>query len=147
MAGMTNYWRNKVGDHAIRGVAWTPPAIVYIQLSGTLVPTAAIAATALAGLARIPVDSSTDAWLSTQGDTAVSNGSTGIIANADAVDFGTAVIDAGIATHFEVFDALTGGNRLWYGLITNNAGVATPRSIVSGDPVVFPAGSLQALWA
>lgn len=145
-SGMTNFMRNKIIDWWHRGQAATPPATVYIALVSTT-PSAATAGTALSGTgyARQAVSSSMVAWAGTQGagTTSASSGTSGVTSNNAVVDFGTAGAAWGTASHWEAYDALTGGNRLFFGEITDNAGTPTPRSIVMGDPVSFPIAALQ----
>lgn len=149
MPGMSNYMRNKLVDFFHRGQSFTPPATVYMTLVSTG-PTAATAGTPLAGTgyARQPVSASLAAWAGTQGagTTAVSTGTTGQTSNNAVVDFGTAGSDWGTASHWEAYDALTGGNRLFWGEITDAVGTPTPRTIVTGDPVSFPISAMQIQW-
>ena len=149
MPGMSNYMRNKVIDRFHRAQSSTPPATVYMTLVSTG-PTAATAGTPLSGVgyARQAVANSLAAWAGTQGagTTAVSTGTTGQTSNNAVVDFGTAGSDWGTASHWEAYDASSGGNRLFWGEITDAAGVPTPRTIVTGDPVSFPISAMQIQW-
>lgn len=148
MPGMTNYFRNKIVDH-MRGLPYSAPATAYVALVSTT-PSAGSAGTPLSGTgyarAAIPLDAVS--WANTQASgTGASTGTTGTTSNSIVVDFGTAGGAWGTATNFEVWDSLTGGNRLFWGEITDGAGTPTPRSIVLADPVSFPIGALQVAWA
>lgn len=110
-------------------------------------PTAASPGTVIAIDREVmPADMTT--WSGTQlgGSTVASNGTTGTIANNVECDLGLSPV-AGTASHWEAYDAPTGGNRCFWGVITDGAGTPTPRSIAIGDPVVFPIGALQVQWA
>lgn len=63
----------------------------------------------------------------------VTNGSA---ANTSLVTFPTASADWGAVVDFAIFNALTGGNMLYYGTL------GTPRSILNGDAPKFNAGQL-----
>lgn len=144
MPGFSNYLRNKIVDWLLRGKAFTPPATVYVALCSTA-PTAATAGTEISP-SRIAINCSTTAWAATNGDgttTDPSSGTTGTTSNNAIVDFGTAASDWGTASHWELYDAATSGNRLIYGTIVDGNGDAAPRSIVNGDPVSFPISYLR----
>lgn len=151
MAGLTNFLRNKIVDWFLRGQAYTPPTTVYIELVSTT-PTPALAGTPLSGsgYAREAIACSTTAWAATNADGSTANPSTGTngtTSNNAVVDFGTAAAAWGTASHWEMYDASSGGNRLLYGVIVDGTGAPAPRSITTGDPVSFPAGALRVIWA
>lgn len=149
MPGMTNYLRNKFNDWYLRGQTFVPPTSIFIELVSTT-PTAGGGGTPLSGTGyqRIEVPLSLINWSGTQGagSTAASSGTSGQSSNNAPVDFGTAGSNWGTASHWEAWDSLAGGERQFYGTITDSLGVPTPRSIVLGDPVLFPAGSLLVQW-
>lgn len=152
MPGLTNYLRNKIVDWMHRGVAFTPPTSMFLRLCSTE-PNPAAAGTEVAGTDYSPqeIDSDTTSWAATNapGSTAgTSTGTNGNTSNNATVDFGIA--GAGgwtTASHWELWDAASGGNRLFYGVIVDGDGVPTPRSISEDDPVSFPPGSLLVIWA
>ncbi len=150
MPGMTNYYRNKINDWAMRGQTFVPPTSIFIALVSTP-PSAGAAGTPLAGTGyqRIEVPLSLLNWSGTQGagSTTASSGTSGQSSNNSIVNFGDAGSNWGTASHWEAWDALTGGNRLFWGTIVDSVGTPTPRSIVTGDPVQFPAGSLVTAWS
>lgn len=149
MAGLTNFTVNKIIDWFHRGQSYAPPATVYIELCSTT-PTASAAALALSGTgyARIPIASSLINWAGTQADgtTAASSGTSRTTSNNVDIDYGVAPAAWGTASHWEAYDALTAGNRLYFGTIVNGIGVATPRVINVGDPVSFPPAALRIEW-
>lgn len=149
MAGMSNFLRNKIHDWLHRGQAYSPPATIYVALC-TSAPSASIAGTEVAGAgyARValPQDMTKVSGTQGSGTTTVSTGTGGEVSNNVAVDFGTAGADWGSPDPvgwWETYDAASGGNRLEYGTIVNGSGVASPRTIVTGDPVSFPIGALK----
>lgn len=151
MAGLTNYLRNKIVDWFHRGVAFTPPATVYIRLVSST-PTPSTPGTELSGTGYAPeaIAHSTTNWAATNADgstAGTSSGTNGTTSNNITIDFGTAGGSWGTASHWEMWDAETAGNRLLYGVITDSAGTPTPRTISNGDPVSFPPGSLRIIWA
>jgi hypothetical protein len=149
--GMTNYLRNKLVDWFHRGVAFTPPATVWIRLV-TTTPTAATAGTAVSftGYAPQPIASSTTAWAATNADgssTNPSSGTNGTTSNNAVVNYGTAGSAGSAAvTHWEAWDASSGGNRLYWGEIVDGTGAPAPRTIAAGDPVSFPISYLRVTW-
>jgi hypothetical protein len=149
MAGMSNYLINKLIDWLHRGQTFAPPSPVYIELCSTT-PNASTAGLALSGTgyARKPIASSLAAWAGTQADgsTAASSGTSGTTSNNVVIDFGVAPAAWGTASHWEAYDALTAGNRLYYGAIVNGVGDPTPRVVAVGDPVSFPAAALRIQW-
>lgn len=129
-ANLTDTYENKIGDHIFRGVAYsaTSPAYFYVALftSACTDSTRGTEVTG-AGYARVAVERSTTAWLSTQGDDDVSAGTTGIIANAAIVQFPAPVSAWGVITAFGIEDAATGGNEI---VCTN---LIAPKTINAGD--------------
>jgi hypothetical protein len=149
--GLTNYFRNRLVDWALRGIAFTPPSTLFIRLV-TTTPNAAAAGTEVAftGYAPVSIASSAAAWAATNADGSTANpstGTTGTTSNNGVLNYGTAG-SAGSApvTHWEAWDAASGGNRLFWGEIVDGTGTLTPRSISSGDLVSFPAAYLRVVW-
>ncbi|MES2180736.1 MAG: hypothetical protein V4493_01380 [Pseudomonadota bacterium] len=147
-----NYLRNKIIDWYHRGQTFAPPATLYFALC-TSAPTAASAGTEVStsgtGYARTSVAASLANWAGTDAalSTAVSTGTSGTTSNNISVSFGTATTSWGTISHWEAYDAVTGGNRQYYGTIVDGTGAASPRSIAAGDPVSFPASALSANWS
>lgn len=149
-AGFSDYLRNKLIDLIHRGVAFTPPATIYIALVKTT-PNAATGGTEVTGTgyARVALAQSTAAMAATNADgstAATSSGTSGTTSNNAAVSFGTAGGAWGTVTYWEAYDASSGGNRLMWGQIVDAGGVAAPRTISNGDPVSFPISALRIIW-
>jgi hypothetical protein len=148
--GASNYLRNKLVDWFHRGQSFTPPATQYIRLV-TTTPTASAAGTEVSftGYAPVAITSSLTAWAATNADgsTAVSTGTGGTTSNNAVLNYGTAGSAGSAAiTHWEAWDAASGGNRLYWGEIVDGSGTLTPRTISSGDPVSFPISFLRVSW-
>lgn len=60
----------------------------------------------------------------------------GAMSNSAAIEFPTATADWGTANGLALFDAVTGGNMLWYGAITN------PKILYAGDIYRINIGNL-----
>lgn len=151
MAALTNYHRNKLIDFGLRGQAWSPPATGWIRLV-TTTPSAAAAGTEVAAASydpvSIPLDE--DSWSATQSSSSnavPSSGTSGASYNLIAVDFGTAAEAWGTVVGWELWDAETGGNRLYFGLIVDGEAAAAPRTITTDDPVIFEAGTLVVIYS
>jgi hypothetical protein len=74
---------------------------------------------------------------------ALDAGGAPIADNQATVTFPAASADWGSIGFFELWDAATGGNRnFWGGLIDPTTGLATTRTILSGDQARFSPGTL-----
>lgn len=120
MLNKSDYLRNATINHNLRGVSFTAPTARYLVLY-TVAPTSAGGGTEVSGpgYERKAVTFSAP---STPGS--VSN--TAQISYAPTGDWGAVEAAA-------VFDALSGGNMLYFGSITE-------RVIYAGDDFVFPVG-------
>lgn len=151
MAGQTNYTRNKLVDLVHRAIAWTPPTTHYIALV-TSTPTAATAGTEVTGTgyARQSVACSATAMAATNADASTTNpssGTTGKTSNNAIVNWGNAGSAWGTVTYYEIWDALTGGNRLFFGPLVDISGAPLSYSIGNGDPVSFPVSCMSIFWS
>lgn len=124
MGGKTDYLENKILDHVLRNTAYTSPTTVYVALC-TSTPTDSAAGTEVSGGSYARTAASFSA------------ASSGATANDSAVTFPTATGSWGTITHFEIWDASTSGNRLYWGALT------TSKTPTSGDIVSFPIGDLD----
>lgn len=123
MAGVTTTFANRELDNYLGGPTLARPATVYIQLC-TSAPSAAAAGTAV--LARVAVTNNSTNWPAS---------SSGSKSNGTTIAFGsTAGATYSNVVGWEVWDALTGGNRSFYGAISST-------SISDRSAVNFPAGS------
>ena len=149
---LSNFLRNKIIDWFHRAQTYTPPANVYIALC-TTAPVAGTGGTEVStsgtGYARQAIASSLTDWAGTQGatTTAASSGTTGTTSNNLTLSFGSATISWGTISHWEAYDAPTGGNRLFYGTIVDAGGAPTPRAVGAGDPVAFPLSAIVNIWS
>lgn len=146
MSGFTNTIRNQLVDWFFRGEAMTPPTSIWVAICSTA-PTAGTGGTEFTGTgyARQEIPCTLTDWSGTQaaGSTTASTGTTGTTRNNAKVDFGDAGSSWGLASHWEAWTAETGGTRLFFGEIVNDAGTPTPRSISINDPVSFPISALS----
>lgn len=124
MAGKTDYLENRILDHFFNAIASTAPATTYLALF-TAAPTDAGGGTEVTGNAYARQ--------------AISFGaaSGGALANDAAVNF-PAATPAGWGTIVAtaIFDALTGGNMLYWGLLTPN------QTIGINGVLSFPIGQI-----
>lgn len=141
--GMSNYTANKFIDLVFRGQAYAWPATTYAAYTTTAPTNSAAGTEPLGGYARVPIVSSLTAWLSTQGDTAPSDGEGGRITNAAAVTFPVPSGDQGDAEGWMLMDASTSGNHLAFGpLLDSNGDPASFTINAGGAPPRFEAGYL-----
>jgi len=123
MAGsFTNFLENAVLGHVFGGTPYTPPSL-YVGLF-TATPSEAGGGTEVAGNSYVRMP----AAFTVSGNQAV---------NTATVEWPTASGSGwGALTQMAVFDALTGGNMLAWGDLTN------PRTVLAGDIARFTAGQL-----
>lgn len=115
-----NYFRTVLLNHALRATSWSSPATIYVALY-----TDAGATTEVAGgsYARQSVTFTVPAPDS--------------VSNTADVTFPMATADWGDIESFALLDAPSGGNMLYYATLT------APRTVLTNDQFVFPAGALQ----
>lgn len=123
---VSNYLENALINHVFRNTAYTDPASVYIALF-TSDPTDADVGTEVSGgsYAREQL---------TAGFSAPSNGA---CENSALIEFAQATAVWGLITHIGIYDALSGGNLLFYGALTASQQVDT------GDIFKIAAGDLD----
>lgn len=121
---MSNFLENKLLDHTLRNVSYTPPASVYLALF-----------TSDPGEDRTGTEVSGGAYArKTVTFNAATNGT--VTNNADVL-FDIATANWGNISHIAVFDAATTGNMLYYGQLT------TAKTINSSDQLKIAAGDLS----
>jgi hypothetical protein len=140
MAALSDYAENKIIDALLRGQAFPTIANTYVGLF-TVSPADAGGGTEVTGgaYARVLVASSLANWAGTQAaaSTVASTGSSGQTSNNGTITFPTPSANWGSVVAMGVFDALTGGNLLFYA--TLNAA----KTVNNGDPApFFPAATL-----
>lgn len=141
MAAMSDYLENKLVDHLFRGSAFPAPAALHIGLL-TTPPSDAGGGVEVSGgsYARVSYAPSATNWSNTQtSGTGVSTGTGGGTSNSAAITFNPGPTASwGTIQAFGIWDAATGGNLLWWGLLSAN------KTVNSGDaPPSFQAGALN----
>jgi hypothetical protein len=142
---MSDYLENKLVDHVFRGQSYSLP-VLYVGLL-TAAPSDAGGGTEVSGGSYARVKAAAGAsqaltdWKSTQNDNLASTGTGGNTTNTNAVNFPTPSATWGTVTHFGIYDALSGGNLLFWGALT------IAKTINQSDTVTFPAGSLSITFA
>ena len=114
MAEFTNYLEDKLLDHVLRNVSYTPATTTYVGLF-TAAPTDTTSGTEVSGgsYARQALS--------------VTTASAGIVTCSADINFPQATASWGTISHLGVFDALSSGNLLMYTALT------TSKTIESGD--------------
>jgi hypothetical protein len=145
MSAMSDYLENKLVDHVFRGQSYSLP-VLYVGLL-TAAPSDVGGGTEVSGGSYARVKAAAGAsqaltdWKSTQNDSLASTGTGGNTTNTNAVNFPTPSATWGTVTHFGIYDALSGGNLLFWGTLT------IAKTINQSDTVTFPAGSLSITFA
>jgi len=121
---LSDYAENKVLDHVLGTATFTKPTAVYIALY-TSDPTDADTGTEVSGGSYARKAATFDAAAS------------GATENSADIEFDEATADWGIITHIGIRDALTGGNLLWHGPLTES------KEVDSGETFKIPAGQLD----
>lgn len=124
MAAMSDYLENAIINATLRGTAYTSPTTVYLALF-TTDPTDAKTGTEVTGGAYAR---QTIAFNAPSNGTAVST--------ADVL-FPIATASWGTVTHIGIMDALTGGNLLYHGALTN------AKTIAADDQLKIAAGDIS----
>ena len=129
-SGKGTYWANAMLDEALGGTGYTPAATVYLGLY-TVAPTAAAGdGTEVTGgsYARKAVTNNTTNWPAA---------AAGVKSNGVAQAFATATADWGTVVAATIMDAVSGGNKLYFGTLT------TSKTVQNGDTAQFNIGALQ----
>ena len=141
MASMSDFLENKIIDWLLRaqaiGVtgasagAGTGPTNVYVGLL-TAAPSDTGGGTEVTGgsYARVTVASSLANWAGTQAaaSTTASTGTSGTTSNNSAITFPAPTANWGSVTHLGIYDAVSGGNLLFWAALT------TPKTVNNADP-------------
>ena len=129
MGSKADYLENKLLDAVLGGPAFSLPANVYIALFTTIPNEAGAGGVEVTGgsYTRAVVVSNATNFPAASGSSK---------ANGTEITFPQASADWGLIVAAGVFDALSGGNMLYIGTLTNN------KQIDSGDTAKFPAGSI-----
>lgn len=144
MSAMSDYLENKLIDQLFRGQTAPTTTTLYVGLL-TSAPSDAGGGTEVSGgsYARASISSSLANWAGSQsaGSTTASSGTGGQTSNNVAITFATPSANWGTVTHFGIYDAVSGGNLLFWGALT------ITKTINQADTVTFPAASLSITFA
>lgn len=123
MSAISDYLENALLNATLRGVAYSAPSTVYLALFTTN-PTDAGTGSQVTGGAYVR--------------RAITFGtpSNGTISNSAEVLFPVATANWGTITHVGIYDALSGGNLLYHGALTNS------KTIQSNDQLKINAGDI-----
>jgi len=125
----TYYLDNQLINEAFGGVAYTPPATLYVGLSTTAPAQGGTGITEPSGngYARVAVTNNT---------TNFPNATNGSKSNGTTITFPASTGSWGTVGYFFVADAASAGNILAYGTLNN------PQTVSSGDTLSFAVGAL-----
>jgi hypothetical protein len=123
----SNYLEAAQLNEVLGGVAFAAPATVYVALHTADPAEDGSGAECTGGsYARVATTNNTTNW---------PNGNPK--SNGTEILFPAPTAGWGIATHLGIWDALTGGNLLYYGALT------VPKTINTGDEVLFGIGAIE----
>lgn len=121
MMNKTDYLRQAIANHTLRGVTFTAPSAWYIALFN-VTPTSAGGGTEVATGAY--TRQAVTFGVPTLGETS----------NTGTINFTTPSLDWGDVPGVAVFDAATAGHMLYFGVL------GTPKTVYAGDAIYFPVG-------
>jgi hypothetical protein len=127
----SDYLEAALLNHVLGGTVLTPPATIYIALY-TATPSDAGGGTEVVGgsYTRLAITNNATNWPAASGTTPTTK------SNGVAFTFPAATADWGLIVAFGIFDAVSGGNLLYWGPLNAN------KSVLNGDTADFAAGSL-----
>jgi len=122
----TSYLRQRVLSHSLAFGAFTMPSAIYVGLC-TTAPTASV------GGSEIPTAGT--GYARQHPVFALSAGRTDLAVNTATVEYPPATTNWGAIGYFELWDAATAGNRLYWGPLVDPTDGVTPiiRNINAGD--------------
>lgn len=123
---ISNYLENALINHIFRNTAYTDPASVYIGLFTTAI-----------GDDGTGTEVSGGSYVRKQLTAAFTTPSNGACENSALVEFVTATAVWGLVTYIGIYDAVTGGNLLFWGQLSSSQQVDT------GDVFKIAAGDLD----
>lgn len=124
MGSLTNTTENDVLDHILGTTTWTAPSTIYVALT-TTTPTDTAAGTEVSG-GSYARESAT-----------FSAAASGATSNSSTITFPTASASWGTVTAVNLYDAVSGGNRLAW------ASLGTSKTVGDGDTFSIPSGDLD----
>ena len=128
----TDYLRQRVLSHTLSYGAYVMPAGTYIALVTTL-PSATTPG--------IEVSTAGTGYARQRGTFALVAGRTDLAATTVTIEYPPATIAWGAIGYFELWDAPTAGNRLYWGPLVDPTDGVTPitKNVTTGDIVRLPA--------
>jgi hypothetical protein len=139
MAGRkTDYYEARIQGH-IFGARWDMRVPIFWLALTTSAPTDAAAGTEVAvqGYRRTRIVNVTSFW--TEPTTGEQHGEV-----SNRFTFSTTTLrEAALVSHIELWDAATAGNRLYWGVLVNDAGVPTPIWVLPGHRLRFKVGKFR----
>jgi len=126
---VTYFSSNKVLDYNFGITSYTPPSTLYFALSTTSpdISGSSFTEPSSGAYARIGLVNNKTNW---------STASSGTLTNSTAVTFAESTASWGTIVAVGMFDALTGGNLLWYDSLSPS------RVVASATTVLFAIGSI-----
>ena len=131
----TDYLRQRVLSHSLAFGAYTMPVNIYVGLC-TSAPNATAGGTEISGAGT--------GYARQRPVFALSAGRTDLAVNTATVEYAPASTNWGAIGYFELWDALTAGNRLYWGPLVDPTDGVTPivRNINAGDILRLAANQL-----
>lgn len=125
----SNYLENASLNHNLGTATFTKPTATYLGLF-TSDPTDAASGTEVSGngYAREDINFTT----------ATTGSATGPVTADGAIEFTASGGNWGTITHFAIYDALSGGNMLYYGQLSDSNG----KTVTDGDSLRFAVDSI-----
>ena len=139
MANASDYLEEEILDHVLRNLAFTSPTTVYVGLFLSPVSEAATDADLEAGTLTNEVSGGAYARQSAAFDAITTPG--GVTQNTADIDYPQATADWGTVTHFAILDAVTTGNVLIWGRLTDS------KTVDEDDTFKIAAGDLTVTLA
>jgi len=127
----SNHLEDEIINHIFRTGSFTKPPGIFVALY-TAAPSDSGGGTEVSagGYTRVDAGQGDSSWAAPAGG----NGQT---SNSNAINFPAPTGNWGVVTHFGLFDALTAGNLLYHGALTQ------PKTINNGDSAPsYAAGTL-----
>jgi len=126
---VTYFSSNKVLDYNFGITSYTPPSTLYFALSTTApdISGSSFTEPSSGAYARVGLLNNKTNW---------GTASSGTLTNSTAVTFAESTASWGTIVAVGIFDALTGGNLLWYDSLSPS------RTVASATTVLFAIGSI-----
>lgn len=140
MAGYaTDFYAQKILDHANRVATWTPPSVLFVSLTTVVLTRQDVVMPSGAELNGFGYGRKQIANDSTFWSPAIVDPATGFVSSHNLVDvvFANATSDYPLVPGWAILDASIGGNVLHAGAFTDQVGV-----VFNGDTPVITTGSL-----